>query len=85
MHVGEIHRLVASHKPPAADLARNPSVCPDWESNWEPFGLQASTQSTEPHQPDLQFFILIKYTLVAFERAVYSMLKFSFLGICDII
>ena len=23
----------------------------DWESNWQPFGLQTSTQSTEPHQP----------------------------------
>ena len=28
-----------------------PSMCPDWELNWQPFGLQASTQSTEPHQP----------------------------------
>ena len=25
----------------------------DWESNQQPFGLQASTQSTEPHQPGL--------------------------------
>ena len=23
----------------------------DWESNWWPFCLQASTQSTEPHPP----------------------------------
>ena len=22
------------------DLARNPGMCPDWESNWRPFGLQ---------------------------------------------
>ena len=29
----------------------NPGMCPDWESNPEPFGLQASAQSTEPHQP----------------------------------
>ena len=26
-------------------------MCPDWESNWRPFGSQAGTQSTEPHQP----------------------------------
>ena len=32
---------------------RNPDMCPDWESNWQPFGLQASTQSTDPHQPGL--------------------------------
>ena len=24
---------------------------PDWESNWQPFGSQACTQSTELHQP----------------------------------
>ena len=24
---------------------------PDWESNWQPLGLQAGTQSIEPHQP----------------------------------
>ena len=33
------------------DLARNPGMCPDWESNGRPFGSQAGTQSTEPHQP----------------------------------
>ena len=26
-------------------------VCPDWELNWWPLGSQASTQSTELHQP----------------------------------
>ena len=33
------------------NLARNPGMCPDWESNWRPFNFQASTQSTEPYQP----------------------------------
>ena len=42
---------VASHTPPTGDLAHNPGMCPDWESNQRPFGSQASTQSTEPHQP----------------------------------
>ena len=32
------------------DLAGNPGMCPDWELNWGPFGLQAGAQSTEPHQ-----------------------------------
>ena len=26
-------------------------ICPDWESNQQPFGSQSGTQSTEPHQP----------------------------------
>ena len=32
----------------------NPGMCPDWELNWRPFGSQAGTQSTEPHQPGLK-------------------------------
>ena len=37
--------------PPIGDLALNPGMCPDWKSNWQPFGSQDCTQSTEPHQP----------------------------------
>ena len=43
--------------PPTGDLAGSPGMCPDWESNLQPFGLQAGTQSTEPHQPTVQFII----------------------------
>ena len=38
---------------PTGDLACNPGMCPDWESNWRPFGSQAGTQSPEPPQPGL--------------------------------
>ena len=41
--------LLIAH--PSKDLARNTGMCPDWESNRRPFGSQAGTQSTEPHQP----------------------------------
>ena len=48
---GEKHQCVfASHMPPIGDLACNPSMCPDWESNQRPFGTQACAQSTESHQ-----------------------------------
>ena len=30
----------------------------DWESNWRPFGSQAGTQSTEPHQPGSNLYFL---------------------------
>ena len=54
--VGERERekhqcVVASRMPPTRDLAHNLGMCPDWESNWQPSGSQASAQSTEPHQP----------------------------------
>ena len=46
---GEKHQcVVASHALPTGDLAHNPGMCPDWDSNWGPFGLQAGTPSTEP-------------------------------------
>ena len=38
-------------RPPTGDLAHNPGMCPNWESNQQPFGLQVGTQSTKPHQP----------------------------------
>ena len=51
---GQKHQcVVASRAPPTGNLGHNPVTCPDWESNLWPFGLQASTQSTEPHQPGL--------------------------------
>ena len=37
--------------PLVGDLAHNPGMFPDWESNQWTFGLQAGAQSTEPHQP----------------------------------
>ena len=43
--------VVASRMPPTGDLAGNPGMCPEWELNQRPFGSQADTQSTEPHQP----------------------------------
>ena len=45
--------------PPTGDLACNPGVCPNQESNQLPFGLQASAQSTELQQPGL-FIALLK-------------------------
>ena len=57
---GEKHQcVVAFCTPPTEDLARNPGMCLDWESNLQPFGLQAHTQSTELHQPGLKLFFKI--------------------------
>ena len=49
--VGKYQYVVAFHMPPNVDLAHNPHMCPDWESNQRPFGSQAGIQSTELHQP----------------------------------
>ena len=43
--------VVAVCMPPTGDLACNPGMFPDWESNQWPFGSQGGTQFTEPHQP----------------------------------
>ena len=50
---GKHHCVVAPCVPLTGDLARNPGMCPDWESNHQPFDSQAGTQSTKPHQPGL--------------------------------
>ena len=42
--------VVASQVPSTGDLACNPGMCPDWELNWQPFGLGNNTQTAEQHQ-----------------------------------
>ena len=54
----EIHQSVASCTLPTGYPLCNSGMCPDWELIWWPFGLQANTESTEPHQPKL-FFLFI--------------------------
>ena len=58
---GEKHQcMVASPASPTGDLACNPGMCPNWESNRQPFGSQAGTQSTELHQlGQLSYFLKI--------------------------
>ena len=64
---GEKHQCVfASHLTPAGDLACNLGMCPDWKSNWTPFGLQVGTQTTEKHQPGQAFLILYSNILLNF-------------------
>ena len=47
-----MNRLPLTYPQPR-DLAPNPGMCPDRESNRQPFSLQDSAQPTEPHQPGL--------------------------------
>ena len=55
---GEIHQcVVVSHAAPTRDLACNPGMCPDWESNQRPCGSQVGAQPTEPHQPGLTWYV----------------------------
>ena len=48
INVWEDTQSVASRTPPPGDLAHNPGMCPNWESNQWPFGSQAGAESTEP-------------------------------------
>ena len=59
----ERHQCVGGFRVlPPRDPACNPDMCPDWESNLRPFGVQAGAQSTEPHQPGPDiFFVRYKY------------------------
>ena len=53
--------VVASCTASTGDLARNPGMCPDWESNQRPLGSQASTQSTQPHQPGHKVYLFTSW------------------------
>ena len=59
--------------PRTGDLARNPGMCPDWESNLRPFGSQAGAQSTEPHHPG-QGSVLNHNYLPAFKKRLVRVL-----------
>ena len=62
---GEKHQcVVASQTPPTEGLAHNPGMCPDLELNQRPFGSQASTQSTEPHQPGILIHPKISFKIL---------------------
>ena len=52
---GKHQCVVACHVPCTGDLACNPGMCPDWESNQQPFGSQCTEPFSplEPHQPGL--------------------------------
>ena len=66
----EIHRLAASCLPLNGGLARNTGMCPDRESSQQPFGLQASTQSTEPHQPEQVLITNLYQNIIFFGRYI---------------
>ena len=55
-----INWLPLAHTP-TRDWTGNPNMCPDWELNQWPFGLQDDGQPTETHWPHLEFFVLILY------------------------
>ena len=78
---GEKHQcVVASRAPPTGDLACHPGMCPGWESNQRPFGSQAGTQFTEPHQPGPIFvFQISNFTIpLSYPILPSSSLFFSF-------
>ena len=73
---GEKHQCVVdSRVPPPGDQAHNPGMCPDWEPNWQPFGSQASAQSTEPHQPGQWEVLLTQPALSAVHQFPIFTLK----------
>ena len=72
----EKHRLVASNTPPTGDLACNPGLCPDWESNHRPFSSQAGAQSTESHQAG-QSFICSAVFFSFIKKLTYDLYNFK--------
>ena len=57
--------MVASHVAPTGDLARNPGMCPDWELNWRPFGLQPTLNPLNYTSQGKDFLIFIAISFLA--------------------
>ena len=66
--------------PLPGDVACNPGMWPDWESDWWPFASQAGTQSTEPHQPGLNIAYFKDLKITNLMSAVTK--TTAFLGVC---
>ena len=80
--LGEKHQcVVACRVPPGGDLAHNPGMCPDWKLNWQPFGSQACTQSTEPHPPGLVLSIDGMFREPIFPKYTVLEVKFNFFSL----
>ena len=73
INVWETHWWVASHVAPTGGLALDPGLCPGWESNLRPFGLQAGAQSTEPHQPGPSSLIFMSATIFEYICHIWKM------------
>ena len=60
---GEKHQCVVdSHMAPTGDLACKPGMCPDWESNRQPFGSQPVLNPlTYTSQVFIIFYNYVKY------------------------
>ena len=72
---GDKHQcVVASRASPTGDLAHKPGMCPDWESNRQPFSSQAGAPSTEPHQPRLNTAVLITTENLKHFKCTYNRL-----------
>ena len=69
--------------PSTGDLACNPGMCSDWESNQTPFGLQNNAQPTESHQPGLQLFKTryLSTTLQHLDIIILTMILYSIIKI----
>ena len=57
--------------PSTGDMACNPGMCSDWESNQQPFGFQAGTQSTEPHQPGPGYGVVVVVVVCFFLKILF--------------
>ena len=71
---GEKHQyVVASHLDPTGDLAHNPRMCPDWESNRQPFGSQPELNPLSyTSQGLIGFFAILRNIFFSFPANLYQ-------------
>ena len=75
--------VVASYVAPTGDLAHNPGMCPDWESNQQPFGSQSALNLLSyTSRGWILFLILFKVSSLCRGKSVHYSFPPSFKNRC---
>ena len=70
---GEKHQcVVASPMPPTGNLACNPGLCPDWESNQQPFGSQPTLNTLNYTSQGLKMIFLCYMYLPQLKKKTFN-------------
>ena len=53
----------------------NPGMCPDWESNLQPFGYGTTFQPTEPQGPEQKFLTMFEQRAVQIMQLILAIIS----------
>ena len=61
---------------------QGPGMCPNWESNRQPFGSRAGTQSTEPHHLGLPSSLSKSNEKMSSGKDLKDLINLAMMSVC---